>query len=659
MTDVAVVGLACRFPGGESRDAFWELLRRGGDGVGPVPPARWEPDRYYSPESASGTMNNREGAFLRDVDGLDHEFFAINPTDAAALDPHQRLLLSCAWHALEDAGVDPTGLAGAACGVYLGVMGNDWVWRTADTAAAGFTSRQGAGTGHHMAANRLSYQLNLRGPSLAIDTACSSSLVAVHLAARAVADGDCDYALAGGVNAILEPINGIYFTLLGLSAPDGRCKPFNAAADGMGRGEGVGVVVLRRLADARAAGQRVYAVVRGGAISHNGRSNGITAPARWGQQEAIERAYRNAGVAAADLDFVEAHGTGTLIGDAIEVNALRAVHAAGRAAPCAVGSVKGNIGHTEGAAGIASFIKATLAIHHRLLPPTVHGRPTNPALELDGPVLRLVDEARPLPDTGVLGGVSAFGLGGTNAHVVLAGDDAPAAVPSPGRGVFTVSAPTDAALRRNLLAQADVLSSAPDAELAARCHTSNRTKAGMRVRFAAVATSRVALVTALRAAAAAPVPIERSGRIRLGFQVGVPTGPVDDAVDLLLALRLDPVALLATPGAPQSIVDRIMTATELPVLPVDAAPRLSHVVRIGDPRAVLGVSTMDDVWSVAAALYRAGAQPQWDALYRPDQRQVRPLAPYQFAPTRFPLPERAGRDRREETTAWSTTGSRS
>ncbi|MFB9235102.1 beta-ketoacyl synthase N-terminal-like domain-containing protein [Plantactinospora siamensis] len=701
MTGVAVVGIACRFPGGEGKEAFWRLLRTGGDGVGPVPDTRWEPDHYYSADGGPGTINNREGGFLRDVDTLDNRFFAISDADAAALDPHQRLLLGCAYHAIEDAGADPRALASAGCGVYLGMTGNEWVWRTRDD-TGGFDVHQGAGTGHHMAANRLSYQLNLRGPSLTVDTACSSSLVAVHLAARAVATGECEWALAGGVSVVLEPVNGIYFTLLGLSARDGHCKPFSSAADGMVRGEGVGVVVLRRLADARADRQRIYAVIRGGAVSHNGRSNGITAPARWGQQDAITRAYQRAAVAPADIAFVEAHGSGTLIGDAIEINALKAVHGADRSTPCLVGSVKGNIGHAEGAAGIASFIKAALAVHHRLLPPTTHSAPVNPVLGLDGPVLRLADRPVELPADRLAGGVSAFGLSGTNAHVVITGDDRPARPPTSGPGVFTVSAPSDAALRRNLLAQADALAEptgrrpGDDEDLAALCHTSNRAKAALRHRYAVVARSRSGLAYALRRGALQPEEFPRAGQVRVALLLAGPLPPVPhellaarsaafrrawQAAELPPAAPADPadpadpagpalaglVAVLAALGIGPALVApvgdrrdaaglagaaaRLAAVTGAPLAETPGAA--THLLTVGatgaapaapgPARLPLAAPDDPDLWyavaRIAALLHRAGADVRWDELYAPDQRQVRELPPYRFAPSRFPLPQ--------------------
>ncbi|MBF6157404.1 aminotransferase class I/II-fold pyridoxal phosphate-dependent enzyme [Nocardia cyriacigeorgica] len=414
--DIAIVGIDCRFPGADDPAALWRLLLDSGEAISEVPADRWAAEDYHDPAGGPGTVNNRRGGFLSDADAFDHEFFGITPREAAAMDPQQRLLLHTAWRALEDATLDPRAQAGTRTGVYVGVMANEWAnVQMSDYAA--ITAQHGSGNGYFMTANRLSYQLDLRGPSMAVDTACSSSLSAIHLACTALATGECDQALAGGVNLVLTPAVGIFYTQAGLSAPDARCKPFSGAADGIVRGEGAAVLVLRRLADAQAAGLPIYAVITGSAVNSDGRSNGITAPNRWAQQQVVEQAYARAGVRAQQVDFIEAHGTGTVLGDMIEVKALGALHA-GRTRPCGIGSVKGNLGHTEGAAGIAGVIKAALALHHRLVPPTRFADTENPKLRLAQHGLRLLGEAMPLGEQAV-GGVSSFGVGGSNAHIVL------------------------------------------------------------------------------------------------------------------------------------------------------------------------------------------------------------------------------------------------
>ncbi|MER5768704.1 type I polyketide synthase [Streptomyces sp. NPDC001985] len=519
MRPVAIVGLDCRFPGAPDPGAYWEMLMRSGEGVGRVPAQRWDAGEFHSPAGAEGHSNTTEGGFISDPDAFDNEFFTVSPREAAAMDPQQRLLLQCAWRAVEDSGVAPHRLAGSGTGVFVGIMGNEWA-QLHLTDYARVTAQVGSGNGYCMTANRISYHLDLKGPSLAVDTACSSSLVAVHLACNSLLSGECDTAIAAGVNVALTPALGIFYTQAGLSAPDGRCKPFSADADGIGRGEGVGAVVLRRLEDALADGQPVYAVIRGTAVNQDGRSNGITAPNRWSQQEVLAAAYRRAGVEPADVVFTEAHGTGTALGDMIEVRALGRLHSGRTGPPMAFGSVKGSIGHTEGAAGIAGLIKVALSLHHRTVPASRYAARENPALKLAGQGLRLLKTPLRLRPGTSVGGLSSFGMGGTNAHAVLetappyaarppaggAGPGGADAEPGSGRtgvgsAVFTVSAPSPAALRRNLLAQADAVRRrrVPVGPL---CWSSNRVKTGHRYRFAVPAGDSGELAAALREAAA-------------------------------------------------------------------------------------------------------------------------------------------------------------
>ena len=506
MNPIAIVGLDCRFPGALDPAAYWELLTRGGDGVGHVPELRWSAPDFYSKEGTAGRSNTTQGGFIDDVDAFDNEFFTVSPREAAAMDPQQRLLLQTAWRALEDSGVSPRQLAGSTAGVFVGIMGNEW-GQVHMTDYDQVTAQTGSGNGYCMTANRISYHLDLKGPSLAVDTACSSSLMAVHLACNALLSEECDYALAGGVNVVVTPGLSIFYTQAGLSSPDGRCKPFSAEADGIGRAEGVGMVVLRRLEDAIADGQQVYAVIRGTAVNQDGRSNGITAPNRWSQQEVLATAYRRAGVTPSQVSFLEAHGTGTVLGDMIEVNALGHLHADRSGRPLAIGSVKGNLGHAEGAAGIAGLIKVALSLHHRVVPASRFSAKENPKLQLAKNGLRLLKAPMRLPAGSTVAGLSSFGMGGTNAHAVL--ESAPAASVRPaGRrderattGVFTITAPTVDALRRNLLAQADALPGrrGPAGSL---CWTSNQVKTGHRYRFALAADDTRELAEGLRAAAA-------------------------------------------------------------------------------------------------------------------------------------------------------------
>ncbi|GAA2077503.1 type I polyketide synthase [Streptomyces albiaxialis] len=518
---VAIVGVDCRFPGAPDTGAYWDLLMRAGDGVGEVPEQRWDAREFHTDRAGpEGSSNTTQGGFMADPDAFDNEFFTISPREAAAMDPQQRLLLQSAWRAVEDAGLAPHALAGSRTGVFVGIMGNEWA-QLHLTDYARVTAQAGSGNGYCMTANRISYHLDLKGPSLAVDTACSSSLVAVHLAGNALLSGECDTALASGVNVALTPALSIFYTQAGLSAPDGRCKPFAAGANGIGRGEGVGTVMLRRLSDARADGQRIYAVVRGTAVNQDGRSNGITAPSRWAQQDVLEAAYRRAGCDPADVVFTEAHGTGTVLGDMMEVKAL-GHHHRGRRRPMAIGSVKGNLGHAEGAAGIAGLIKVALALHHRTVPASRFAAKENPQLKLREHGLRLLKA--PLRLSGhALAGLSSFGLGGTNAHAVLEsapavrtatgggsgeGEDGERDATGIGCGVFTLTAPHAEAVARNLRAQADALAARrqPAGPL---CWTSNHVKAGHQLRFAVPAADSAELAATLREAAATPDALAR------------------------------------------------------------------------------------------------------------------------------------------------------
>jgi acyl transferase domain-containing protein len=495
VTPIAVVGIDCRFPGAPDKDAFWRLLMDGVVTDSEVPPLRWDIDTYYHPDGVAGSMNTRRAHFIDDVDAFDNDFFGIAPIEAEALDPQQRLLLQASWRALEDAGIDPRSLAGTPTGVFVGMMSSEWSSLQMHDFAR-VTPFRGAGSGYFMAANRISYHLNLTGPSMAIDSACSSSLVAVHQACAALRSGETDTAIAAGANLLLTPALSIFYTQAGLSAPDGRCKPFGQCADGIGRGEGVAAVALRRLDDAVAAGQPIYAVVRSSVANHDGRSNGITAPNRWSQVELMRRALNLAETEAGQIGFVEAHGTGTVLGDMIEANALGDIHKTRGGEPCLLGSVKGNIGHTEGSAGIASFIKACLALHRGVLPPTLFGDTANPALRLEAHGLRLVESPEPLP-ANALCGVSSFGLGGSNAHAVL--ESAPPVEPpaAGAAGVLTVSAPSEQALRRNLDSIATALHTLDDQRLASWCRTTNVVKRSHRHRLV-LEGNRATLVDGLR-----------------------------------------------------------------------------------------------------------------------------------------------------------------
>src|ERR1700682_40050 len=420
---IAIIGVGCRFPGGaDDPESFWRLLRDGVDAIREVPPDRWDIEAFYDPDAAAaGKMYTRWCGFLDHVDQVDPEFFGISPREAAGMDPQQRLLLEVAWEALERAAYPPERLAASQTGVYIGACSSDYVrHQFADLNA--IDAYAGTGIAHSILANRLSYLLDLQGPSMAVDTACSSSLVAIHLACQSLRTGECRLALAGGVNLILSPEPSIIFSRARMMAADGRCKTFDARADGYVRGEGCGVVVLKRLSDARADGDFIWAVIRGAAVNQDGRSNGLAAPNLLAQQGVIRQALANAGVEPRLIGYVEAHGTGTALGDPIEVEALSEIYGKPEAGgSCFLGSVKTNMGHLEAAAGIAGLIKAVLCLQRDEIPPHLHFRTLNPNISLEQTRFAIPTVRTPWPadSPARLAAVSSFGFGGTNAHVIL------------------------------------------------------------------------------------------------------------------------------------------------------------------------------------------------------------------------------------------------
>jgi acyl transferase domain-containing protein/acyl-CoA synthetase (AMP-forming)/AMP-acid ligase II/acyl carrier protein/GNAT superfamily N-acetyltransferase len=427
---IAIVGMSCRFPGSAGLQEFWELLSEGRDAITPVPSERWDIETYFSADSSQPAKTiARWGGFLKNLDAFDPLFFGISPREAYHLDPRQRLVLETAWEALEDAGIPPDSLAGSAAGVYIASLTADYGPFLFDDLSR-IESYSGPGTANSILANRLSYFLDLRGPSLAVDTACSGSLVALHMACQSLRSGEIGVALVGGVNVILNVGSNIFFSKADALSPDGRCKTFDAAANGIVRSDGAGMVVLKPLAQAIADNDRIYAVIRGSAVNSDGRSKGIMAPNPQAQEAVLREAYRQAGREPAQVQYVEAHGTGTRLGDPIEVKTLGKVLASGRAADkkCAIGSLKTNIGHTEAAAGIGGVIKTALAIKNRQIPASLHFQQPNPLIGFDQLPLVVQDKLGEWldPSRPLLAGVSSFGFGGTNAHVVL--EEAPSAV---------------------------------------------------------------------------------------------------------------------------------------------------------------------------------------------------------------------------------------
>ena len=522
---VAIVGIGVRMPGmtGRGPDAFWRMLRDGVDAISEVPSDRWDVDAYYDPDGGPGKMTTRWGGFMPEVDKFDAPFFGISPREAERMDPQQRLVLETAWEALEDAGIPAESLAGRKVGVFMGVSNFDYsrvMGRGGDLSI--IDAYMGTGNAFSIVANRLSYLLDARGPSVAIDTACSSSLVTVHLAVRSLQTGESDLALAGGVNLMLSPEPTITFSQAGMLSPEGRCKTFDASADGYVRGEGVGVIVLKRLEDALRDGDHIWAVIRGSAVNQDGASNGLTAPNAQAQKAVIREAWAVAGLEPKDAGYIEAHGTGTNLGDPIEARALGEV-LAGRPPqePVWVGSVKTNIGHLESAAGIAGVIKTALALYHETIPPHLHFKQINPHIPIDELPLAIPTQRIPWPKGNGprYAGVSSFGFGGTNAHIVLGeAPDAPPPVVEERPGhVLVLSARDDRALNELAAAYARFLDERPDLALGDICYNAATTRSALERRLAVSGLDRAEIKARLRIAAGgqAAAGVKR-GQVRRG-----------------------------------------------------------------------------------------------------------------------------------------------
>ncbi|MBR8834204.1 MAG: amino acid adenylation domain-containing protein [Stigonema ocellatum SAG 48.90 = DSM 106950] len=500
---IAIIGMGCRFPGGvNDLEGLWQVLHNGLDTITEVPKERWNIEDYYDPNpDTPGKIYTRCGGFLQDIDQFDPQFFGISPREAVTMAPQQRLLLEVSWEALENAGVNPKKLAGSRTGIFVGIGPVDYVKLRSNTGeSTSISAYDGTGNGLCFASGRLSYILGLHGPNMALDTSCSSSLVSVHLACQSLRNQECNLALASGVNLNLSPEITIFLSRTGALSPDGRCKTFDATANGFGRSEGCGVVVLKRLSDAVADGDRIFSVIRGSAVNHDGSSSGLTVPNQLAQEELIQDALRNAKVEPGQVSYVEAHGTGTALGDPIEVGALKSVFGENRPQddPLVVGSVKTNFGHLEAAAGIVGLMKVVLALHHEEIPPHLHFQQPNPHIPWNE--LPIIIPTSPMPwernQKRRIAGVSSFGMSGTNAHVVL--EEAP--LPEPITTVvdrpvhlLTLSAKTKDGLVQLALKYEKYLFANSHLALSDICFTANTGRSHFDHRLAVVAESTLQL----------------------------------------------------------------------------------------------------------------------------------------------------------------------
>jgi acyl transferase domain-containing protein len=616
---IAIVGMACRFPGAENPQAYWDVLRNGVDAISEVPAGRWDLKKFYdSDPSAIGKMYTRHGGFLSHVDTFDAEFFGIAPREAVAMDPQQRLLLELSWEALEAAGQAPEALVGSRTGVYVGISTSDYAqYHVNSGETAKIDAYSGTGVALSVAAGRVSYVYGLQGPNVAVDTFCSSSLVALHMACRGLRQQECNMALAGGVNLILSPAGTVYSCKVRALAADGRCKTFDAAADGYVRGEGCGVLVLKRLSDATASGDRILAVIRGTAINHDGRSSGLTVPNGLAQQAVIRAAMADGGVDSADVSYVEAHGTGTPLGDPIELRALAA--AAGdkrtKSDPLIVGSAKTNIGHLEAAAGVAGVMKVALALQHREIPAHLHLKDPNPLIPWEDLPVRVPRTAMEWnPSTGRrVAGVSSFGFSGTNAHVILeeAPEQAAVARQAHAAYVLPLSARHPEALEALVLAWRNMLAAQPSSSLHDLCYTAAVRRSHHEYRKAFVASSVSELAAALGQAAGDRSALGEGLVFRCGDDL---PGAVAQAA-LWKSLGVEPEAVTGTGG------DDLAAACGVPFW-------------TATPQNFFEIDLRSGVEQEAARLYAAGFAIDWRGLYS-DGGAVVELPSYPWRKRRF------------------------
>ncbi|MGI9628139.1 MAG: type I polyketide synthase, partial [Longimicrobiales bacterium] len=525
---IAIIGLGCRFPGGvHDADSYWELLAKGVDAMAEVPGDRWDLDQYYDPDpDQPGKMYAREGGFIDDIGGFDPDFFRITRREAQSLDPQQRLLLEVVWNAFEDAGQSAERIRGSDTGFFMGLSWHDYERNVFGMNPDRLDAYAGMGNTPSIAAGRLAFVFGAHGPTMQVDTACSASLVAVHLACQSLRIGETRMAAAGGVNLMISPLSTVFCCKIKALSADSRCKTFDASADGYARGEGCGVVVLKRLSHALEDGDNIRAVIRGTAINHDGPASGLTVPNRRAQQRVIEAALANGRVDPLDVSYVEAHGTGTSLGDPIEIGALGDALGKDRPAhhPLQVGAVKTNFGHLEAAAGIAGLIKTVLSLEHGQIPPHLHFKEPSPEIDWDTYPISVPTELTSWDAQPRVGSVSSFGFSGTNAHVVL--EEAPSVVEEAGAGterpvqVLCLSTKTEEA-RRELAAAYGGYLRTSEADLGDICHTAHAGRAHFGERVAVVGESAEELAEKLtryvEEGSSAGVTDGAAGRPKVGF----------------------------------------------------------------------------------------------------------------------------------------------
>jgi acyl transferase domain-containing protein len=642
---IAIVGMACRYPGGVTNaDDLWNLVANGIDAISSFPDDRgWPHDIYHPDPDHPGTSYTREGGFLDDVAGFDPAFFGISDREALAMDPQQRLLLETAWEALEDARIDPASVRGTDTGVFVGIAMQDYQPEAEELAAY-----RGTGQSPSVASGRIAYVLGTQGPAMTVDTACSSSLVALHMAAQSLRSRESSLVLVGGATVLATPEAFVAFSRQRGLAPDGRCRAFGAGADGTGWAEGVGMLLLERVCDARRLGHRVLAVVRGSAVNADGASNGLTAPNGLAQQRAIRTALAHAGLRAADVDLIEAHGTGTALGDPVEASALLATYGAERSPeqPAWLGSFKSNIGHSMAAAGVGGVIKVVQAMRNGRMPKTLHADPASPHVDWSGGVMRLLTDARPWPEPR-RAAVSSFGMSGTNAHVIIE-HVAPTAqrvndAPPPALVAVPISGHSRDALRAQARRLRDHVTARPDLTVAEIGWSTASTRCALRYRAVVIASTRAELVEDLSALAdGATGPRVATAMARSGRTVFVTVGP-EPHDDLIKVWRACGVAGPAVAASADAMDELLAEGHNLVIqLGWDSAltDELRRVIDASGKRTVIIVSPavekfgQRDFLHALAQAYVHGVALDWRYIFGDGIRWVE-LPTYAFQRSRY------------------------